>query len=425
MPREKNLNITRWLVLCFSCLINLCIGSLYAWSVFANPMAEYLNQTNGQALTSASMAIVFTVANAVGPITMISGGWLNERLGTKVVVLIGGLLFGGGMILSAFANSVTYLVFSYGILDGLGMGMVYGCTITNSVKFFPDKRGLIGGLTTATYGLSSVMVPPIANQLIESQGVTNAFFILGIVFLVLISIGSFFIEKCPENYIPHDMQINDKKEIQKQMDKDWKEMLKSPVFYCMILMLVCGAFGGLMCISQVSPIAQNMIGLSASAATTAISILALFNAGGRVGAGYLSDKIGRINTLTLSFVLSFFGFICLLLAGEGNIVLFYVAIAIIGICFGSFMGIFPGFTADQFGAKYNSVNYGYMFIGFALAGIFGPMTMGKLYVMNQSYKQSFLAAGALSIAGLLISVLYRNMVKKDTAQHRYQRIKNT
>lgn len=412
MPREKNLNKTRWLVLCFSCLINLCIGSLYAWSVFASPMAEYLNQKNGLVLTSASMAIVFTVANAVGPITMISGGWLNERLGPKTVVFIGGVLFGGGMIVSSFANSVPYLVVSYGLLDGLGMGMVYGCTITNSVKFFPDHRGLIGGLATATYGLSSVIIPPIANQIIKSQGVTNAFLILGILFLILICVGSFFIEKCPENYMPKDLQKNENHDLQKQVDQNWKEMLRSPIFYCMILMLVCGAFGGLMCISQVSPIAQNMIGMSATAATTAISILALFNAGGRVGAGYLSDKIGRINTLTLSFVLSFCGFICLYLAGNGNNILFYVAIATIGICFGSFMGVFPGFTADQFGAKYNSVNYGYMFIGFALAGIFGPMTMGKLYVINQSYKQSFFIAGMLSIAGLLISFLYRTMIKK-------------
>lgn len=361
------------------------------------------------------MAIVFTVANGVGPITMICGGWLNERLGTKAVVFIGGLMFGGGMILSSFAQSVPYLIISYGLLDGLGMGMVYGCTITNSVKFFPDKRGLIGGLTTATYGLSSVIIPPIANGLIESEGgVTRAFFILGIIFLVLICVSSFFIEKCPENFMPQNIQIKkEKNKIEIHEDKNWFEMLKSPIFYCMILMLVCGAFGGLMCISQVSPIAQNMISLSATAATTAISILALFNAAGRVGAGYLSDKIGRINTLTLAFVLSFCGFLCLFLAEKGSYALFYFAIAIIGICFGSFMGVFPGFTADQFGAKYNSVNYGYMFIGFALAGIFGPMIMSRLYVMNQSYKQSFLIAAMLSIAGLLISFLYRNMIKNS------------
>ncbi len=395
-----------------SCLINLCIGSLYAWSVFANPLAQYLNERNGWALTSASLAIVFTVANGVGPITMISGGWLNDRLGTRRVIFLGGLMFGGGMILSGFASSVMFLVVSYGILEGLGMGMVYGCTISNSVKFFPDKRGLIGGLTTATYGLSSVIIPPIANHIIKSTGVTTAFFILGAAFLVIICVGSALIEKCPDGFEPDGfVEKREVKNESKRADKNWKEMLQSPVFYCMIAMLMCGAFGGLMCISQVSPIAQNMIGMSATAATTAISVLALFNAAGRVGAGYLSDKIGRIQTLTLSFCMSFAGFLCLYRAEEGSTVLFYAAIAMIGMCFGSFMGVFPGFTADQFGARHNSVNYGYMFIGFALAGIFGPMLMGRLYSSSGSYDKAFLAAAALAVIGLSLTIVYRRMVR--------------
>ena len=128
----------RWIILLASCLINLCIGSLYAWSVFATPMAAYLSSVTGSEV--ASLAIIFTIANAVGPITMISGGFINDKIGPKWVIFIGGILFGLGMIVSGFAKSVGMLLLTYGLGVGLGVGMVYGCTVSNSVKFFPDKR---------------------------------------------------------------------------------------------------------------------------------------------------------------------------------------------------------------------------------------------------------------------------------------------
>ena len=185
---DSHLAQRRWLVLTASCLINLCIGSLYVWSVFASPMAEKLNALSGSnTFTSASLAIVFTVANSVGPITMISGGYINDKLGPKWVVFFGGLLFGGGMLASGFATSIPMLIIIYGLGCGLGMGLAYGCTINNSVKFFPDKRGLIGGIATATYGLSSVLIPPVANALMNAVGVSQTFIILGGAFILIIS----------------------------------------------------------------------------------------------------------------------------------------------------------------------------------------------------------------------------------------------
>ena len=143
---QEKLTKKRWIILTASCLINLCIGSLYAWSVFAGPMAEHLSSTAGTVLTAADLAIVFTLANSVGPITLISGGSINDRLGPKWVIFAGGIVFGLGMIISGMASGMTTLLIGYGLGCGLGMGLVYGCTISNSVKFFPDKRGLIGGI---------------------------------------------------------------------------------------------------------------------------------------------------------------------------------------------------------------------------------------------------------------------------------------
>lgn len=206
-----NFTKRRWQILIASCFINLCIGSLYAWSVLAGPMAEYLSQLNGITLTPRDLTIVFVIANSVGPITMISGGKINDTLGPKFVILLGGLMFGGGMFLSGFAKSVGFLIFSYSILLGLGLGMVYGATISTSIKFFPDKRGLVGGLTTATFGISSVIIPPIAAMIISSTGATAAFKIIGGVFAIIICISALFMEKCPEHFVPEGWMPPDTK----------------------------------------------------------------------------------------------------------------------------------------------------------------------------------------------------------------------
>lgn len=406
----------RWIILVASCFINLCIGSLYAWSVLAGPMAEHLSKLNGITLTARDLAIVFIIANSVGPITMIAGGKINDTFGPKIVIFIGGLMFGGGMFLSGFATSVNFLIITYSLLLGLGLGMVYGATISNSIKFFPDKRGLVGGLTTATFGISSVIIPPIAAMIMNATGPQTAFKIIGAVFLVIICTSAMFIEKCPSDFVPDGWAPP----VQKAQSKvatnlDWKGMMATPIFYVMLAMLTCGAFAALMFIPMASPIAQKMIGMTPVEATAAVSTLALFNVLGRIVAGSISDKIGRINTLTLACVLSIVGLFLMYISGNGDIATFYAAICIIGLCFGSFMGVFPGFTADQFGPKNNSVNYGIMFIGFAVAGYIGPNILNKIADTQGSYGNAFLVAMGFSGTGLLLAFAYRFLKNKQMA----------
>ncbi len=426
MSERERLTKKRWWILAASCFINLCIGSLYGWSVFATPMARYLNSQGGGDLTAAGLSVVFMVANSVGPITLISGGFVNDRLGPKWVIFTGGLLFGGGMLLSGFAKGIPGLILGYGLGCGFGMGLVYGCTVSNSVKFFPDKRGLIGGIATASYGISSVLIPPIAGKLIQSIGVLGAFRVLGLTFAVIVCACAMLIEKCPADFVPVGMEEKggrtaDERDLNATKgavstdvfaDKNWKEMLRDPACYVMILMLTSGATFGLMTISQASPIAQRMIGLSVEAATIAVSVLALFNAAGRVAAGYISDKIGRINTLTLMLILGIFGLLLLLGAKYGSVLRFYIGISVVGICFGAFMGVFPGFTADRFGQKNNSVNYGIMFIGFALGGYLGPALISDVHSRTGNYQPAFFLAIMLAVFGLILSVVYRILDKR-------------
>lgn len=406
---RKILTKKRWLVLIASCAINLCIGILYTWSVFAGPMAEYLTQHTGVALSAADLSVVFSVGNSTGFITMIGGGFLNQKIGPKWVIFTGGVLFGLGFVICGLSNSITMLIVGYGLFSGLAMGLAYGCTISNSVKFFPDKAGLAGGIATASYGISSVILPPAANMLINVVGVKMAFMSLGIFIIVAVGIFSQFIIKCPAGFIPvgYESQKENVKKENTVMDRDWKEMLATPVFYVMLIMLFFGAVFGMMIISQASGIAQNMIGMTPAQAAIVVSVLALFNTFGRVFAGVVSDRIGAINTLSGVFVIAIAAMGLLYVSANGSAAIFYVGVCLIGICFGAFMGVYPGFTASQFGAKNSSVNYGIMFVGFNIAGLVGPMIMSSIFGKTGAYTSAFIIAVAFAVTGLALSFVFR------------------
>ena len=183
-------------------------------------------------------------------------------------------------------------------------------------------------------------------------------------------------------------------------------MLGQKSFYFMLLTLTCGAFAGMMIISQASPIAQQMMGFTPASAAAVVSLLALFNMLGRLASGALSDRLGALGTMRLTFAISVIAGILLFFCRESTVPMFYIGLAMAGFGFGSIMGIYPGFTAKQFGRKYNSVNYGIMFIGFALAGVLGPMIMNFLKNATGRYQPAFLVAAALAVVGeVLIALL--------------------
>ena len=417
MTENEQIKLTkkRWMVLFSSCLINLCIGSLYVWSVFAGPMAAHLTEILGQELTAANLAIVFSIGNSFGFITMIGGGFLNQKLGVRRVVFLGGVLFGIGFVICGFAQNVSGLVIGYGLVAGLAMGLAYGCTISNSVKFFPDKAGLVGGIATASYGISSVILPPVANALIDQVGVSKAFLYFGIVIICITGIFSQFMIKCPEDFVPVGYQDSAKNvgKTVEENDKNWKEMLTSPIFYVMLSMLFFGAVLGMMAISQASAIAQNLVGMTAANAAFVVSILALFNTFGRILAGSVSDRIGCIKTLQGVFVLAVLS-MAILYANAGAL-WFCIGICMVGLCFGAFMGVYPGFTAGQFGRKNASVNYGIMFIGFNLAGLLGPIFISQIYRMTNGYRPAFVLAMVFAAVGLVLTFVYNRLNQRQTA----------
>lgn len=411
-----DLKSKRWVVLTVSCVVNLVIGTGYAWSVFAGPWAGLLF---GEGASGAQVALVFGICNAVGPITMITGGKINDLLGPKWVIFVGGLMFGGGIFLAGAVHTEVALYLGYSIIFGLGMGLIYSCTIGNTVKWFPDKRGLVGGLTTAAYGLGSVALAFIISNTmtVDASNVASVFMTLGVIYLIVICVGAFFVTQAPAGYIPEGWSPPaPNPNVKAPTDKNWSEMLKDPVFYVMILMLLSGAFFGLMMISNCAPIVMaTIIPSAANKAATAgliVTALALSNTVGRVVCGWISDAIGRINTIAIALVLAIIGLLIILNAGEGSLAQFAIGICIVGFTFGAFMGVYPGFTADQFGPKNNGVNYGIMFIGFALAGWFGPQIVRSYAAAEPPYAQAYIIAIVIACVGLALSFVFRAMTKK-------------
>lgn len=405
---NRALTKRRWLVLLSSCLVNLCIGAMYVWSVFAEPMAEKLSLLEGVPRTAADLAIVFSVGNSTGFVTMIGGGFLNRRLGPRWVVFLGGVLFGLGFVVCGFAAGIPMLLLGYGIGSGLAMGIAYGCTISNSVKFFPDKAGLVGGIATASYGISSVLIPPIANLVIERVGVSRAFLYFGVMVICIVGIFSQFILPCPYGFCPEGWapaEAAGGKKQERSEEYDWKQMLRMPAFYIMLFMLFFGASLGMMVISQASAIAQNLMGMSAASAAIIVSVLALFNTLGRILAGLLSDRIGCIGTLTGVFLLAMLSMLTLYFST--TVLLFSMGVCLAGVCFGAFMGVYPSFTASRFGGRNAGVNYGIMFIGFNAAGLVAPLLAGGIFKATASYRPAFLLGLLFALIGLGFTGLYR------------------
>ncbi len=396
----------RWYLLALAAFVNLFVGSIYAWSVFADPLAQNLTSAVGTALTAGDLAVAFSLANAVGPIPMLIGGWVTDRFGPRFVMVTGGLLMGIGYWMTGAAQSLTTVLVGYGLFFGIGLGLVYGCTVSNTMKFFPDHRGLAGGLTTAAYGLSSAVIAPAAVHGISLLGVTDTLKLLGAATGIVAVTGGLFSVRCPENFVPEGWAPK-KTRLTEGRDVNWPQMLRTLVFRPMLALLLCGAVTGMMILSHAQTIGMTVMGLSAAAAATGVSFLAFSNTGGRLVAGVLSDYLGRTGTLALALTTSLAGLAALTFSTTDTMALFYAGLAAVGFSLGAFMGVYPGFTAQEFGTRHNSVNFAVMFLGFALAGTVGPNLMTQL--QSAGFSAACGAAALIATAGFGCLVWYRKL----------------
>lgn len=396
----------RWFIMLGAILIQLCLGAIYAWSVFRKPLqGAPLNLTPTQAtLPFAFVLIFFALA------TIIGGRWQDKK-GPRVVAITGGILLGLGLILSGLFKSFLGILLSYGILSGIGIGFAYVCPISVGVKWFPDMRGLITGISVAGFGAGALIVAPIARSLIDTINVFNTFILLGISFLILIIVGALILKNPPEGYKPEDWTPPPTSQAT-TYNYSSSEMLRTYQFYLIWLIYFFGCATGLMIIGQTSPIGQDLAKLTKETAAFAVSLLAIFNAIGRIFWGKISDLIGRMKTLFLMFLIC--GIAVFLYTIIPSFSFYYwIGVSLVGLCFGGYLAVFPAITADFYGTKNVGMNYGLIFTAYGVGGLLGNIFAPQVLEKTKSYNLAFVVTGILCILGAIIVFLIKQPKRSE------------
>jgi OFA family oxalate/formate antiporter-like MFS transporter len=393
-----------------SFVANIMVGSAYAWGVFSPQLVAMFGYTQAQA------SLAFSLALGLIPISMILAGKVSPKIGVRATILIGGLFYGVGFVLTSFVteNALT-LHLSYGVMSALGIGTVYGTAVPNAVKWFPDKRGLAGGLIVAGFGSGAIIFAPIFGAATASIGLLETFRYFGIVFGVLVAVATIFIASPPEGYKPAGWTPpTTGAGAVATVSLLPSEMMKTFRFWLMFVIFTLAMVGGIMIIGQAGNIARDRIGVEGVLIATAVLFLGVSNASGRIIWGAISDKIGRYAALLIMYVITIV-MLFLLRINVDNYVLFVVSAMGVGLCFGGLAGTFPSISADNFGTAHMGTNYGILFIGFGIAAFVGPQMAARLYDITHSHNTAFVIAMVFSAIAFLLTLVLVQVRKKATA----------
>jgi MFS transporter, OFA family, oxalate/formate antiporter len=391
----------------------MCLGTAYIWGIFQTfliktektPDALFSWPATHGTWAYALLLFVLTFGS-------VFGGNLQKKLKPNIVIILAGIVMGVGFFLAQFTTQSTpwLLWLSYGVLGGFGMGMAYTTVIATCQKWFPDRRGLVTGIIVAALGAGSVVFSQFAAKIIKMPdiGVLKTFAILGIVFIIVTFIGSFFIKSPPEGFKPEGWTPPAPKDGIIAQSFTALEVLKTPQFYMVTFALMFATAAGSMMIPMAKVLGLNR-GLTAEAATLGVTIIGGFNAFGRLFWGWVSDKFGRKNTIL----------VLLLVAGASIVIVAFVKaylvlvfIAIIGFSYGGFLGVFPALTADFWGTKHVATIYGMVLVGFGIGAAASSFTVAKLSA-TKSFTAAFIIAGIAAVVGLVIVSLLKSPKLKD------------
>lgn len=394
--------MNRWWAVVGGLLMNLALGSLYAWSVFVAPLEKEFGWKR------ADTSQVFTWAVVVFAIAFIVAGRLQDKLGPFKISLVGCILLTVGFLLCSQTSSLTYLIVCFGVLVGIGNGFGYATPIPVMAKWFPDKRGLAVGLAVAGYGGGSAIFGPLANLwLIKAYGWRTTFTILGAVFFFMTLIGAFLLKNPPPGYqVPGWVPASKPKVVATTYEFTPGEMWRTPAAYFMWIAYALGTAAGLMVISQLVPFAKSMKIPSEALAAITLVIGAAGNASGRIFSGWMSDALGRLNVLRLMIGISAVALPLLYLTGN-NVTLLYVMVFVVYWCYGTQLSVNASTTSDFWGTKNAGINYGLLFTAWGVAGIIGPRIGGKLFDIHKNYEAAFYWAGGLALVALVFELLAR------------------
>lgn len=406
-------------------LLQLALGTVYAWSFFQQPVMAAGNWTNSEAAWAFSLAIFFLGLAAAW------GGVNLPKYGPRKLAMSGGLMFGLGYLVAAYAlhiKSLPLLYAGYGVIGGIGLGLGYVTPVATAAKWFPDKKGFITGMVVMGFGFGAlVMAKVLAPAFLAFSGgnLVQVFSCVGVIMLIITLPAGYFLVNPPAAYVPkgYANAVAPAGERSFQAAVSAKECIFSGKFVMMWTVFFLNIIAGIMFISFQSPLLQDLLkeaidpaslndpqvlaGLAASGATL-IAASSVFNGLGRFFWGGLSDKIGRIQTFRLILGSQIAVFLALLFVK--NPIVFGVLVCYVLLCYGGGFGSMPSFVLDVFGHKQMPVVYGSILTAWGLAGIVGPQIVAFLkdnYV-GQSAQYTFIAASVLLLLGLSITFVLSN-----------------
>jgi MFS transporter, OFA family, oxalate/formate antiporter len=412
MKKTKN----RWLIAASAVGIHISIGSVYAWSNFTNPLIEEFGWSSQQVQLTFSIAILFLGLSAAFL------GHFVEKYGPRKAGLLAAGFFGAGIIGSGLAvnlGSLPLLYATYGVLGGIGLGVGYIAPVSTLVKWFPDRRGLATGLAIMGFGFAAAVASPIMDTLIKSVGTANTFYILGVSYLIIMTLSSLYLERPPAGWMPEgfkDKVQSGKTKVKEDLAQlTANEAVKTKRFYYLWVMLFINVTCGIAILSAAKPLAQESIGLTTAEAAALVGVLGLFNGFGRLGWATISDYIGRPNTYTIFFASQIVLFMLLPLTTAA--ILFQVMLAIIYTMYGGGFAAIPAFIGDVFGTKQLGAIHGYILTAWAAAGLAGPMFAAWIKDTTGSYAASLSFFSGLFVVALVVSLLIRVDINKLRKQN--------
>lgn len=383
--------------------INLALGVLYAWSMFKDAITkEFVNDRVGW--KASDLNDPYTLCCLVFAAAMIVAGRCQDKLGPRVTATLGGVLIGAGMILVSTTTNYNLWLLGFGVLGGLGMGFGYSSTTPPALKWFPPaKTGLIAGLVVAGFGLAPVYLAPLSKYLVENYQLQKSMLILGIGFFVVIVGLAQLLRNPPPGYVAGAASSANKPA---STGLTPGEVLRTPTFWILWVIYFAGAGAGLMVISSISGMAKTTM---KEAAFIAVAVMAIGNAGGRVAAGLLSDKIGRRWTLMLVLlfqaVLMFIA-IPVTKSTEGEKYVIVLVATLIGFNYGANLTLFPSFAKDLWGLKNFGMNYGILFTAWGAGSTLSAVAQ-RLKANSGNFDSSFQSAAALLILGAVLTLFIK------------------
>lgn len=398
----KKSTVNPWLVVLGTVIVQMGLGTIYTWSLFNQPLVSKY----GWSLNA--VAITFSITSLSLAFSTLFASKLQEKWGLRKLIMIAGLALGLGLILSSQASSLILLYVLAGVVVGYADGTAYITSLSNLIKWFPERKGLIAGISVSAYGSGSLIFKYINAQLIESVGVSQAFIYWGLIVTAMIVIGACLIHQAADQGAVHKT---------KTKEYTTKEMLGTKQVYLLFIMLFTSCMSGLYLIGMVKDIGVQLVGLSAATAANAVAMVAIFNTLGRIILGPLSDKIGRLKIVTGTFVVMAAAVLVLSFV-DLNYGIYFVCVASVAFCFGGNITIFPAIVGDFFGMKNHSKNYGIVYQGFgfgALAGSFIGAVLG-------GFKPTFMVIGVLCVVSFIIAILIQAPNQKKEKEEEYRSV---